>query len=377
MNGGIYIHIPFCKVKCIYCDFYSITKRESEISLFTEKLIKEIDLYADKYPTQWQINSIFFGGGTPSLMPSNDINQILEKLYSKFNFSKNIEISLETNPGEAPLNRLREYYNIGVNRLSIGFQSFQPNLLKFMGRLHLPEDSYKTYANARKAGFTNINADLIFDIPGQTLDIWKKDLEELVKLSPEHISAYSLTVEKQTALFKLVQSGKIKLPEESIDIAMFLHTRKYLKKKKYISYEISNFSKNNNFQCQHNLHYWNLNPYLAFGPSAHGYDLKKRWWNVRSIDSYYNSIDKKILPIEGKEIITKTNNINELIFNGLRLSRGIPMLKLKNLLNKEFDSFIKNSLNKWKELKIKDQHLMLDEEGTLIADEICSDLFLE
>ena len=203
-KAGIYIHIPFCTVKCMYCDFYSIPKRETEIPKFVQSLAKEINLYADTHNINWDIDTIFLGGGTPSLFTAQGLQLILETLDQRFGLSQVKEITLEANPGEAPLEKLKLFRELGVNRLSMGFQSFDTNLLSFLGRIHSPEDCFNTFKNARKAGFDNINADLIFDIPGQSLSKWKRDLKTLVDLQPEHISAYSLTVEKNTILYNQI-----------------------------------------------------------------------------------------------------------------------------------------------------------------------------
>ena len=194
------------------------------------------------------------------------------------------------------MHKLKDFISIGANRLSLGFQTFDEKLLSFLGRLHSPEDCINTYDNARKAGFDNINADLIFDIPGQTMKRWKDDLAILVDLDPEHISTYSLTVEEQTQLFKLVKSKKVIMPSEIIDIDMYTYMLDFLKIKSYIQYEVSNHSKRG-YRCNHNMHYWKNDPYISFGPSAHSYDLKKRWWNIRSLEQYINHLKKNKLPL--------------------------------------------------------------------------------
>tara|TARA_Y100000994_G_scaffold243239_1_gene241359 strand:+ start:969 stop:2096 length:1128 start_codon:yes stop_codon:yes gene_type:complete len=373
-KSGLYIHIPFCKVKCVYCDFYSITKREKQIPLFTECLLKEIDLYKD-YSEKWSFDTIFFGGGTPSLLPTKYLEQILQKLHDTFDTSKVTEISLEANPGEAPFEHLKDIKSLGVNRISMGFQSFDDKILKLLGRLHEAKDCFNTFNNVRKAGFDNINTDMIFNIPGLSVNNWKKDLNKLLELDPEHISAYSLTVEPSTKLFNLVKNKKVLMPIEKTDIEQFLITEDILSKNGYHQYEISNYAKKNK-ECKHNLHYWNLSPYLSFGPSAHSYDLKKRWWNVRSLEKYTNNLEKGKLPIEGNEILSRKDNYNETILNGLRLSKGIKTSDLKeysDIINKtEFNKVI----DKWDCLSISDKNIRLTKEGFLFVDEISTDMFL-
>jgi len=376
MSAGIYLHFPFCKVKCMYCDFYSIPKREDEIPKFVESLANEISLYADSHDVDWKFDTIFLGGGTPSLFTTKGLELILETLDEKFDLSNVIEITLEANPGETPYEKLKAFRELGVNRLSMGFQSFDTDLLNFLGRIHDPEDCFKTFDNARKAGFDNINADLIFDIPGQSLSKWKKDLKTLVDLQPEHISTYSLTVEENTALFGLVKSGKVKMPSDILDLAMFKHTRNYLPENGFNSYEISNFCKTG-MECKHNLHYWNLDNYLAFGPSAHGFNGEVRWWNVRSLDEYFNKVKNNEPPLENFEVLTNRDHFNELIFNGLRMIDGIPKEKLATLFSGDFDDYLNTKVSKWDGLIISENKLVLNAKGIMLADEIASDLFID
>ena len=373
-KAGIYIHIPFCKTKCIYCDFYSITKREDSISRFIECLVKEIKLNKNTLPN-CTFDTIFFGGGTPSVLTAKQIEKILEELNKNYQLNSNTEITLECNPGEINYQKLKDFRIIGINRLSIGFQSFNDKLLKFLGRLHTSQQSISTYKDAKKAGFDNINIDLIYDIPKQDLKDWKNDLLIATQLDPSHISAYSLTVEKNTALHSMVKNKSVTMPSDKLDKKMFLETISYLENKDYIHYEISNFSKLNK-ECQHNLHYWKLEPYLAFGPGAHGYDGEKRWWNKKSIDYYMESLEKEKQPIQSKEILTNKDSFNESIMNGLRLINGFNIEKMDSLISEDFITYIESFKNKWPYLHLNKQKLKLDKKGLLFADEIISDLFL-
>ena len=373
-KAGLYIHIPFCKVKCVYCDFYSITKKEDQIPLFTQCLLEEIDRYKD-YAGKWKFNTIFFGGGTPSLLPAQYLEQILQKLHDTFDTSNVEEITLEANPGEASLNHLKDIRKLGINRLSIGLQSFDDKVLKLLGRLHKSDNCFKTFDNARKAGFDNINTDMIFNIPGLSVEKWKKDLNKLLKLEPEHISAYSLTVEPSTKLFNLVKNKELLMPLEKIDIEQFFLTQEMLSKNGFLHYEISSYAKKN-MECKHNLHYWNLSPYLSFGPSAHSYDLSKRWWNVRSLDQYIECLTKKRLPIEDKESLTREDNYNEIILNGLRLNSGIDMSNMQKYNDLIDKSHINRIKNKWDCLSVSDKTIKLKDKGFLFVDEITKDLFV-
>ena len=375
-TAGIYIHIPFCSVKCMYCDFYSITDRNQDIPIFINSLIKEIELSKIKYDFDWEFDTIFIGGGTPSLLEPKYVEIIIDKINRTFNLSSIKEITLETNPGEAPFERLKAYKSIGINRLSIGFQSFDPKILKFLDRLHSPNESIDTFKNARLAGFENINADLIFNIPGQSPKRWENDLKQLISLDLEHISTYSLTVEKGTVLNSEVKKGNIVMPNEEIDLAMYEFGLDQLVSKNYYQYEISNFSKTNK-ECLHNLHYWQLDPYLSFGPSAHSYDQNKRWWNIKTLDRYLKKISLNQLPISGQEDLNSNDHYNELLFNGLRLNKGVELKKLQMAFpDKNFSSYLDQKLNKYNQLFVESGNLKLNNAGRLFADNISSDMFI-
>lgn len=372
-NAGIYLHIPFCKTKCIYCDFYSVTNKDDSIEKFVTCLIKEIKLNKNRL-SNFKYDTIFFGGGTPSVLTEKQLEKILNALYQFYDINKDAEITLECNPGEINYEKLKYFRHIGINRLSIGFQSFNEKNLKFLGRLHSSEQSISTFNHARRAGFNNINIDLIYDIPDQKLKDWKHDLFLGTSLQPEHISAYSLTVEKNTALHSMVKNRTIFMPSEELDKKMFLQTIRYLEDKKYFHYEISNFSKMNK-KCNHNLHYWRLNPYLAFGPGAHGFDGEKRWWNKKSIDFYISKLENNNLPIESEEILTKKDSFNELVMNGLRLIEGAEIEKLNNYLDDDLIKYLEPYKKKWPFLNAGKKNLTIKKEGLLFTDEIIADLF--
>tara|TARA_A100001388_G_C28774748_1_gene506550 strand:+ start:1635 stop:2762 length:1128 start_codon:yes stop_codon:yes gene_type:complete len=373
-KSAIYIHIPFCKVKCIYCDFYSITNREKQIPLFTKLLIEEINSYRRYNKKKWEFNTIFFGGGTPSILPVKNIEKILIQLDDVFDISNVKEITLEANPGEASFNFLNDIKKIGINRLSIGFQSFNDEVLKKLGRYHRSNDCFKTFKNARKAGFKNINTDMIFNIPNLSTNQWIGDIKKLISIEPEHISAYSLTVEPSTKLFNLVKNNKMLMPSEQIDIEQFLITKDILMKNKYFQYEISNYSKKN-MECKHNLNYWESNPYISFGPSAHSYDTKKRWWNVKSLDKYLSLVGNGKLPVENFEILKKQDKYNEMILNGLRLTKGISLNKIKKF-HKNHLTYLKDLTKKWDCIDLSNGYLKLNKNGMLLVDNISSDMFI-
>lgn len=368
IRAGIYLHFPFCKVKCIYCDFYSIADRDDEIPRFVQALIKEIEL-CELDASQWIFDTIFIGGGTPSLLEPSHLEMILNALRNNFDLSHVDEWSLEANPGEAPLEKLQAFRKLGINRLSIGVQSLEPGLLKFLTRIHNVEQVFNTFEHARAAGFDNINCDLIFNIPGQTLDIWQRDVKRIVELKPEHISAYSLTVESGTVLNKLVLQNKVTIPDDDYSAELYTWTQKYLSLAGYIQYEISNWSKPGK-ECRQNLHYWQIDPYLAFGPSAHGFDGKNRYNNYRGLDRYFQLIESGKLPIENYYPVSQKEMANDLIGFGLRTNRGVQINRIPNKFRIQIPE-------KWSSYLINENgRIRLSEDGFIFADAIVVDLMV-
>ena len=373
-RGGIYIHIPFCTEKCIYCDFYSLPNQEHNIKPFIRSLSNEINIKSKNEDLDYIVDTIFIGGGTPSLLSEYDLEEIISAISQSFNLDKLQEFTIEANPGEFGYNKMKTFKSMGVNRISFGFQSLNKDLLKFMSRWHTPEESIESYKNARKANYENINIDMIFGIPGQTTQIWKNDLEAIAAIEPEHISTYSLTVEKQTPLYHLVELNKIKMPHEKIDLEMFNHTIDFLTKKNYVQYEISNYSKPNK-ECRHNLHYWNRDPYISFGPSAHGFNKNVRYWNTRDLNKYIQNLNHGQLPDHESEILNKENVFNEFILNSIRLNTGININKIEQEFNKKTQTKILNIAQDWgSHLIIKNNTIKLSKKGMAIADKITLDL---
>ncbi len=372
-TAGIYIHIPFCAIKCNYCDFYSITESESLIPRFITAICKEIE-HCSTDTSKWEFDTIFIGGGTPSLIKAREIEKILLSIDNKFSLGNIKELTLEANPGEIPINRLNELKILGINRLSIGVQSMQKNLLKFLTRAHSQKDVYEVFNNARSIGFENINCDLIYSIPGQTKKMWIDDLETIIKLDPDHISAYTLTVEKGTDLFKMVKNKMVIMPSENQTGNWFIDTHELLQFNGYSPYEISNFSKPG-LQCMHNLHYWEIDPYLSFGPSAHSFDGSKRWNNVRSLNQYLESIESYKTPISKIEKLSKIDKINEYIGFGLRMNKGVTLKKIPETYRLEFQNNLIQIRKKYKDCFLKnDSSLSLSKKGMLYSDNIIPEL---
>ncbi len=375
-SAGIYIHIPFCAIKCMYCDFYSIADREESIPRFVNALISEIQR-CQIDTTEWKVDTIFIGGGTPSLLEAKQIESILEALAAKYDLSSVKEFTIEANPGEAPKERLRDFRSFGINRISMGVQSLEPKLLKFLTRIHSVEQVFETFENARAVGFENVNCDLIYAIPGQSWEIWERDLNRIIELEPNHISAYTLTLEKGTDLFTLVKNKKVTMPKDGQTGEWFLKTHEMMKMNGYASYEISNFSRSG-MECEHNLHYWRIHPYLAFGPSAHGFDGTNRWNNSRSLDQYLQQIESDSSPVSMKETLSEKDRLNELIGFGLRMNEGINLKRIPEKYQNEFNNNFIIAENKWEGCFIKKyESISLTPTGMAYSDGIGIDLMLD
>jgi oxygen-independent coproporphyrinogen-3 oxidase len=369
---AIYIHIPFCDHKCIYCDFYSIITTDN-ISSYKDALIKETDYYATVYSEESEISSIYFGGGTPSLMEPGYLENIINHIKKEFHVADSPEITMETNPGTVNKGKLKEFLNAGINRISIGIQSFNEKELKFLTRIHDKETAIRTVFNAQEAGYKNISIDLIFNLPRQTRDIWKKNLEIAASLPIQHISAYSLILEKGTILNKMVLDGKVKIQEEDYDADLYEITIDYMEDKGFLQYEVSNFAKPG-YECHHNNAYWRYKNYLGLGTSAHSFINNKRWWNFSSLKMYKAQIEAKGSAVANHEIITSEENIEEYIMLALR-SSGIELADLKKRFGNEWQDRNQEYLQLLNEknlVVIKSDWIKLTKRGYAICDEIIS-----
>jgi oxygen-independent coproporphyrinogen-3 oxidase len=366
--AGIYIHIPFCERKCIYCDFYSVEDHSLQ-NKFVSALIKEIEL-SDAVWLNETIDTIYLGGGTPSVLTPEKLDAILKKVRNRFNISAEPEVTIEINPGTILPQYFKEYISMGINRLSIGVQSFRDKDLQFLSRIHNASEATETVFNARKFGFNNISIDLIYGLPTQTLDDWKEIIRRAVELKPEHISAYNLTVEDQTPLFKMVQSGSIAIPEDDICAEMFRYAMQYLAECGYIHYEVSNYSLPN-MASKHNSNYWMHKPYLGLGPSAHSYRNNVRWWNSRNINDYIDKIREGKVPVSDSEHLS----VQQLIIEEVMFKLRIGKLDLDHLQSKfkiEIDTKQKliTDLTTENYIEYKSGIVSLTENGFVFCDEI-------
>jgi oxygen-independent coproporphyrinogen-3 oxidase len=336
--------------------------------------MKEIEMNCQYFGCE-EIETIYFGGGTPSLLEPKQVDKILSELIKNFKVREGTEITFEVNPGTVDEQKLSDYKQIGVNRLSIGIQSLDEKDLIFLTRIHNAADALRCYESARKSGFENISIDLIFGLPTQTVEGWVQVLERAIGLKPQHISAYNLIVEEGTPLFRMVDAKQISKQSEDIEIEMFEDTISKLTSAGYRQYEVSNYALPN-FESLHNNNYWNYTNYFGFGPSAHSFLNGKRWWNVRSIFSYYSRIDNGILPVEGEETLDRSQQISELIMLGLR-SKGVNISKLKNGWDFDFLKTFNKTINSLVDTRLgilSGEYFSLTEKGILISDEICRKL---
>lgn len=330
---SIYIHIPFCEKKCIYCNFRSSTNK-SLVNDYIEGLIKEIVLYKDLLKTS-EIETIYIGGGTPSFIDEKYISNIIQTIKKYNDLSEVSEMTIEVNPGTLNEQKLKAYKNIGINRLSIGLQSSDNQMLKKIGRIHTFEEARKAYFLARNAGFENISLDLMFGLPGQSLSEFETSINEVIKLNPEHISAYSLKVEEDTPLHNLIERKILEVTDEALDRKMYQRLIELLEKNSFDLYEISNFAKKG-FQSKHNLAYWKRQEYFGFGLAAHGFINNERYGNTEIFKEYFQMLSNNQKPKSSQNYVTNEDALFEEVMLGLRLKEGIHYKKLNELYNIDF-----------------------------------------
>lgn len=365
---ALYIHIPFCERKCYYCDFTSFAKEGKDIDNYIDNLIKELSLYKDKLSNH-KIETIFIGGGTPSSIHQNYIKRILDYIYENYNIENLVEVSIEINPGTLTLLKAKEYKSFGINRVSMGAQSLNGNLLKAIGRIHTVKDIKDSIEILRKANFNNINVDLMFGLPGQEINDIEEALQFVSDYNIEHVSFYSLIVEEETLIHKWHNKGLLQLPDEELDREMYSKVVNYLKLNGYKHYEISNFARKG-LECKHNLAYWNVKPYLGVGASSHSNLFNKRFWNYSNLKHYSNALNNSRLPLMGEEEIDIEMEIGEYCILGLRLIDGIDKKRFKNRfgldINTKFNEVIFKHINNGL-LIDANEHIRLTDKGLDLA----------
>ena len=353
---GIYIHIPFCKQKCFYCDFCSFANKNEMQGKYVETVINEIKNITHK--EKYTVTTIYLGGGTPSILNPDYIKNILQEIKSSFEILDDAEITIEINPGTVNEEKLKKYKEYGINRLSIGLQSANDKILKKIGRIHDYKQFEETFFYARKCGFKNINVDLMIGLPTQAVEDVKQTLEKIIQKNPEHMSVYSLIIEEGTIIEKLINENKLQLPDEETERIMYWTVVNELKENGYNQYEISNFSKKT-YESKHNTNCWKQKQYIGLGTSAHSYLNKKRYSNTNNIEEYIKNIQENNISknITIHEEQTEESTMNEYMLLGLRMIQGIninefkqkfkidPTIKYKEILEKlQKENLIKTSI---------------------------------
>ena len=338
-NVGLYIHIPFCKKKCEYCDFVSYAGKESLVDSYMKWLkyeIKEVGEgnrldYEDGLDKAINVETIYIGGGTPSVISANYIEEIMEVIKSNYNISENAEITIEVNPGTVDEDKLEKYRKSGINRLSIGLQATQDRLLEEIGRIHTFNEFINTYSAARVVGFKNINVDLMLGLPKQSIEDLEESLDKVIELKPEHISVYSLIIEEGTPFYKKVEEGKLDLPSDEIERKMYWMVKAKLEEAGYNHYEISNYAKKG-FESKHNVSCWNQGEYIGFGVAAHSYTNDVRYSNIDNIKKYIENFEKnsEIDNFVFHEKLNLESKMKEFMLLGLRKIEGVNISDFKN-----------------------------------------------
>lgn len=359
---SLYFHIPFCKLKCNYCDFNSYGNKEDIQEEYILCLIKEFKKRLELI-NKYNINTVFIGGGTPTYLNSYCLEMLLSSI--KKNISTQIEFTCEANPGTLDIEKLNILKRYGVNRLSIGLQSFDDDILKFLGRIHTSYEFTKNYFAAREVGFNNINIDLIFSIPGQSNESFINTIKEVVELKPEHISCYSLIIEEGTKFYNMVKNNTIKEVDDNTDREMYYSAVDLFGKYNYKQYEISNFAKTG-FECMHNITYWSCREYIGIGAGAHSYIDNLRFSNEKIPEKYMSEIKLDKLPIATEEILSLDDKISEFMFMGLRMIKGIDIKEFKYRFNIDVTELYKKQIKKLIEQKliiVDDKRIYLTKKG--------------
>lgn len=372
---GIYIHIPFCVKKCRYCDFNSYKIDVEKKKRYIKALEKEIEIYS-KMDNKRKIDTIFLGGGTPSILKPDEIESIFEKLNSSFDISEDAEITMECNPGTLDEEKLNAMKKSGVNRLSIGLQAVQNDILEYIGRIHTFEEFEKTYNLVRKCGFDNVNIDLMYNLPNQREKEWMETLEKVVSLNPEHISAYSLILEEGTELCDMYERGEFTLSGDDTDIKMYRYTIDYLKENGYMQYEISNYAKPGK-ECRHNIIYWKCDNYIGLGAGASGYIGNRRYSNIPEVDEYNETVEAGKLPVLSEEVLTAEEKFEELVFMGLRMNDGVLYEDFEKISGIDIRKYRKEIIKRLKKdnlIECDENRIKLTQSGREISNKVFLDI---
>ena len=371
--SSIYLHIPFCATKCYYCAFNTYTFHKEDSKAYLAALRTEMELYA---PETDPLQTVFIGGGTPSILSADALKQLFTDIHQYFQVTPDAEITVECNPGTVDSEKLNVMRDNGVNRLSFGLQAMQDDTLKQLGRIHSVAEFLQSYQLTREGGFENINIDLIFALPNQTMEAWHHTLKEVIALEPAHISAYNLVMEEATPFYEWWQAGELRLPTEDTEADMFQYTIDTLTAHGYDHYEICNFAKPNHF-ARHNLVYWNNQPCIGLGVGACGYIKGVRYTNIRGIAPYIRKLSQRHKPITDTERMTGHAEKAETLMLALRKREGISLEAYQNRFGEEIEVAFESMLKKWLDLQLLERtstHLRLTPRGLFLANEVFIEL---
>lgn len=372
-RGGIYIHVPFCRSKCLYCDFYSV----SDVTLqprYLAALLDEMELAAGVY-TGMEFDTLYIGGGTPSVLGADTIAGIIAKAQRTFTILPGTEVTIEINPGTVDFDTLRHYRASGVNRVNIGVQSFQERNLKFLGRIHTAVEAENAVVWSRKAGFENIGIDLIYGLPSQTADAWEQDLARAALHHPDHLSCYTLTYEPGTPLATDLANGKFTPSDEERVAQLYATTVEVLQRSGYEQYEISNFARAVAYRSRHNCKYWSFAPYLGLGPSSHSFIPPERLWNKADLSAYLEELEQGCRPVAGQETLSRNQLMIETVYLGLRLTEGIDIAGFERRFGVNFETLFDRPLTSLAPqgmLEITTGRCRLSPRGMLLLDTIAT-----
>ena len=378
----LYLHIPFCVRKCNYCDFFSVSGSEEEQEVYVQAMVQEIHRYQEKFRS-YEVKTIFLGGGTPSLLSGNQTERIFQSLHDSFEIARDAEITMEMNPGTVNLQKLKQYKEIGVNRLSIGLQSAQNRELKMLGRIHTFEDFLETWKEVEKAGFENRNIDLMSALPGQKLETWEDTLKKVLALQPEHISAYSLILEEGTPFYNWYESGRFdtgdwKLPSEEEEYTMGERTIQILQEAGMHRYEISNYAKPGK-ECRHNLGYWNRTEYLGIGAGSSSLIGETRFNHIRDRKEYIEMIRRGEDVDTEQEFLSTESQMEEFMYLGLRKTEGISRTAFQDYFQKSLDEIygtVIEKLNDEKLLECDGDRVRLSHRGMDVSNCVLAEFLL-
>jgi oxygen-independent coproporphyrinogen-3 oxidase len=364
VKAGLYVHVPFCLTRCGYCDFNTYAGLDHLASGYVDMLVREADLWTSEWDDT-EFVSLFFGGGTPTTLPSYRLVKLLDQLRTSFSFVPGAEITSEANPDTVDGAYLGKLLEAGVTRLSMGVQSFDPVVLAALERIHSAEAAFRALASARRAGFGNVNVDLIYGAHGETLDSWQRTLERAIELGPEHLSCYALTIEPATPLGRKVAAGLVPSPDPEVQADMYEMACELMVESGYEHYEVSNWARPG-YRCLHNMGYWEGRPYLGLGAGAHSYRDGRRWWNLRPPQQYMASLASGRRPVGGEEMLTDEEQKLERLLLGLRVADGVPATWVDRIRAQQF---LAEGL-----AERRDGRLALTRRGLFLANEIVLEL---